>query len=50
MLLVRKPKVMGDLTVRGWLYALGGASTVDHGPLHRGDARQPVFVLRPSFQ
>jgi NRAMP (natural resistance-associated macrophage protein)-like metal ion transporter len=28
MLLVRNPKVMGDLTVRGWLYGLGWASTV----------------------
>ena len=28
MLLVRNPKVMGDLVVRGWLYALGWASTV----------------------
>jgi NRAMP (natural resistance-associated macrophage protein)-like metal ion transporter len=28
MLLVRNPKVMGDLVIRGWLYALGWASTV----------------------
>jgi Mn2+/Fe2+ NRAMP family transporter len=28
MLLVRNPKVMGHLVVRGWLYALGWASTV----------------------
>ncbi|MCP3459666.1 Nramp family divalent metal transporter [Bradyrhizobium sp. CCGUVB23] len=28
MLLVRKPEVMGDLLVRGWLYWLGWASTV----------------------
>jgi Mn2+/Fe2+ NRAMP family transporter len=28
MLLVRNRKVMGDLVVRGWLYALGWASTV----------------------
>ena len=28
MLLVRNPKVMADLVVRGWLYALGWASTV----------------------
>jgi Mn2+/Fe2+ NRAMP family transporter len=27
MLLVRNRKVMGDLVVRGWLYALGWAST-----------------------
>lgn len=27
MLLVRKPAVMGDLVVRGWLYGLGWAST-----------------------
>jgi NRAMP (natural resistance-associated macrophage protein)-like metal ion transporter len=28
MLLVRKPKVMGELVVKGWLYWLGWASTV----------------------
>jgi hypothetical protein len=28
MLLVRNPKVMGDLVIRGWLYPLGWASTV----------------------
>jgi Mn2+/Fe2+ NRAMP family transporter len=28
MLLVRNRKVMGDLVARGWLYALGWASTV----------------------
>jgi hypothetical protein len=28
MLLVRNPKVMGQLVVRGWLYVLGWASTV----------------------
>ena len=28
MLLVRRPKVMGDLVVTGWLYALGWTSTV----------------------
>jgi Mn2+/Fe2+ NRAMP family transporter len=28
MLLVRNKKVMGDLVVRGWLYAIGWTSTV----------------------
>jgi NRAMP (natural resistance-associated macrophage protein)-like metal ion transporter len=31
MLLVRDRKVMGDLVVRGWLYALGWASTIAMG-------------------
>lgn len=28
MLLVRNPIVIGDLVIRGWLYALGWASTI----------------------
>ena len=28
MVLVRRPKVMGELVVKGWLYWLGWASTV----------------------
>ena len=44
----QKPESYGPLGRVSMVCALGWASAVAMAPLHRGDARQPVFDLRPG--